>query len=48
MSMGGHEFASDGYIWAPNEQAFQIETAGGHVSVVLLADTYILMLQKDA
>jgi len=32
LSMG-HEYASDGYIWAPAEDAFQIEVSGGYVSI---------------
>lgn len=27
----GHEFPSDGYVWAPQETAFQLEVNGGYV-----------------
>jgi len=27
----GAEYASDGYVWAPGESAFQIEVSGGYV-----------------
>ncbi len=29
----GHEYASDGYIWGPAEEAFQIEVSGGYVNI---------------
>lgn len=29
----GADFPSDGYIWAPAETAFQVDTVGGYVSL---------------
>ena len=35
----GNEFASDGYIWAHQETAFQLEIAGGYVCFAMVITT---------